>query len=246
MGDDGWAWADLGDCRGLVGDLTEAARAYSTFKDKAGVQAPAVTLEVLQNIADALTKRADSESGSRHQHDGDTAVVDRRRRRDGSAMNGESLAQAIAAEWERIAAAVGSALAEFEAELTRRLRELESRGDAAETINAIFALFDRHSEARAILRESLARTGANVAKGGERPSLLEQRVRYTTIPVLFGTSRAPTGRSNPAECFGTSRAENSFGIVNVAIPDDHRMGGSRNRAGSGCSSAPIPRSTSSR
>jgi tetratricopeptide (TPR) repeat protein len=59
LGDDGWAWADLGDCRGLIGELTEATRAYSTFKDKAGSQAPATTLEVLQNIADALAKRGD-------------------------------------------------------------------------------------------------------------------------------------------------------------------------------------------
>jgi hypothetical protein len=51
--------ADLGDCRGLIGELTEATRAYSTFKDKAGSQAPATTLEVLQNIADALAKRRD-------------------------------------------------------------------------------------------------------------------------------------------------------------------------------------------
>jgi hypothetical protein len=59
LGDDGWAWADLGDCRGLIGELTEATRAYSTFKDKAGVQAPATTLEVLQSIAEALAKRQD-------------------------------------------------------------------------------------------------------------------------------------------------------------------------------------------
>jgi tetratricopeptide (TPR) repeat protein len=59
LGDDGWAWADLGDCRGLCGDLTEATRAYTTFIAKAGSQAPATTLDVLQNIADALQAHAD-------------------------------------------------------------------------------------------------------------------------------------------------------------------------------------------
>jgi tetratricopeptide (TPR) repeat protein len=59
LGDDGWAWADLGDCRGLTGELTEATRAYSTFKDKAGIRAPATTLEVLQSIADELARRQD-------------------------------------------------------------------------------------------------------------------------------------------------------------------------------------------
>jgi tetratricopeptide (TPR) repeat protein len=59
LGDDGWAWADLGDCRALLGELADATRAYSTFKDKAGVQAPAITLEVLQNIAKALNTQGD-------------------------------------------------------------------------------------------------------------------------------------------------------------------------------------------
>lgn len=53
LGDDGWAWADLGDCRGLIGEFAEATRAYSTFKAKAGVRAPDTTLEVLENIAAA-------------------------------------------------------------------------------------------------------------------------------------------------------------------------------------------------
>jgi tetratricopeptide (TPR) repeat protein len=59
LGDDGWAWADLGDCRGLIGELAEATRAYSTFKDKAGVRAPETTLEVLTNIENELAKRHD-------------------------------------------------------------------------------------------------------------------------------------------------------------------------------------------
>src|SRR5262249_5944240 len=59
LGDDGWAWADLGDCRGLVGQLTEAIRAYSTLKAKARIHAAARTAEVLQNIAEVLAKRHD-------------------------------------------------------------------------------------------------------------------------------------------------------------------------------------------
>ena len=38
----------------MIGELTEAGRAYATFIAKAGVAAPATTLEVLQQIADAL------------------------------------------------------------------------------------------------------------------------------------------------------------------------------------------------
>jgi tetratricopeptide (TPR) repeat protein len=59
LGDDGWAWADLGDCRGLTGELTDATRAYTTFVAKAGVRAPATTTAVLQNIAEVLDVRQD-------------------------------------------------------------------------------------------------------------------------------------------------------------------------------------------
>jgi esterase/lipase superfamily enzyme len=137
-------------------------------------------------------------------------------------MSGDLLTQAISAEWEGIASAVGSARAEFEAELTRLLRELEAHPDDRPTIDAIFALFRRYPAADKILADRLA--GMGVAKGTQHRGLLEQRVRYTTVPVFFGTSRAPTGSANPADYFGTSRADNSFGIVNVSIPDDHRMG----------------------
>jgi esterase/lipase superfamily enzyme len=140
-------------------------------------------------------------------------------------MTGEQLSQSIAAEWDRIAAALGLALAEFEAELLPLLRTLEERPEERVTIEAIVALFDRHAAARAILRERLARL--QVTKGATRGLRLERGgapVRYTRVPVLFGTSRAPTGSADPASRFGTGRADNSFGVVEVSIPDDHRMG----------------------
>lgn len=59
LGDDGWAWADLGDCRGLLGELTEAGRAYSTFIAKAGPKAPESTIAVLDKIAAALERGDD-------------------------------------------------------------------------------------------------------------------------------------------------------------------------------------------
>src|SRR5262245_18584766 len=52
LADDGWAWADLGDCRGLLGDYAGASSAYTTFISKAGVSAPATTLDVLGRIAE--------------------------------------------------------------------------------------------------------------------------------------------------------------------------------------------------
>jgi esterase/lipase superfamily enzyme len=139
-------------------------------------------------------------------------------------MTGEQLTQAIAVEWERIVAAIGPALGEFETALTTLLRELDQRPNHRPTIDAIVALFEEHSSAREILRQGLSHVGAQVSKGGETTRIFDEKVRYTTVPLFFGTSRAPSGSFDPTRYFGANRANNSFGILNVSIPDDHRMG----------------------
>lgn len=139
-------------------------------------------------------------------------------------MSGYPLSQAIAVCWEDVVSVLGADLPAFEVELLRLLRDLEENDDRA-TIDAVFALFEERPAAAAILRRTLERTGAQVVKGGVGPMILEGRVRYTAVPVLFGTSRgAATGTGTPDDYFGTSRAGNSFGVVNVSVPDDHRMG----------------------
>ena len=54
LGDSGWAWADLGDCRALLGDVEGAERAYRTFVEKAGTNAPLATLDILRGILEQL------------------------------------------------------------------------------------------------------------------------------------------------------------------------------------------------
>jgi esterase/lipase superfamily enzyme len=139
-------------------------------------------------------------------------------------MTGETIQQAIAAGWDRIAEEIGSGLREFEIEVTPLLRELDQNADDRATIDAIFALFDKYPSARERFRESLSHTGAVITKSGGEQRPLERKVRYTSVPVFFGTSRAATGESAPAHYFGADRADNSFGLLHVSIPDDHRMG----------------------
>jgi esterase/lipase superfamily enzyme len=139
-------------------------------------------------------------------------------------MSGEHVAQAIAACWEDVARALGAERPAFEVELTRCLRDLEATGDDRAAVDAVLALFKTRPAAAAILRTALERTGALVVKGAATPVAVTPRVRYTTVPVLFGTSRGATGAGTPAEYFGTARAANAFGVVDVSIPDDHRMG----------------------
>ncbi len=57
-----------------------------------------------------------------------------------------------------------------------------------------------------------------VAFRGSEPNYSIQRVH-------FGTNRAPTGKTAPAEFFGGERGEKIiYGVCEVSIPRDHRMG----------------------
>jgi predicted RNA polymerase sigma factor len=59
LSDSGWAWADLADCRALIGDVAGAERAYRTFVQKAGSKAPDATLDVLHAILAKLREAND-------------------------------------------------------------------------------------------------------------------------------------------------------------------------------------------
>jgi hypothetical protein len=66
LGDDGWAWADLGDLRALRGDAEGAERAYSTFIAKAKPAAPRTTLDVLRSILEVLEQTRDARATTVH------------------------------------------------------------------------------------------------------------------------------------------------------------------------------------
>ncbi len=59
LSNNGWAWADLGDCLALLGRSSESADAYSTFVEKAEIKSPERTLDVLMQIATKLRQRND-------------------------------------------------------------------------------------------------------------------------------------------------------------------------------------------
>jgi len=60
--DDAWIWADLGDVRLLLGDVTGAESAYRTFTAKARTDSPAVALSVLKEITRALEAHSDRDA----------------------------------------------------------------------------------------------------------------------------------------------------------------------------------------
>lgn len=62
LGDQGWAWADLGDCLALLGRIEEAGKAYATFIAKAEIKSPERTLDVLNEIAAKLRSKGDPDA----------------------------------------------------------------------------------------------------------------------------------------------------------------------------------------
>jgi Caspase domain len=60
LADRGWAWADLADCRALLGEVDGAAKAYDTFIQKAETRAPLSTLDVLRKISAKLESSGDA------------------------------------------------------------------------------------------------------------------------------------------------------------------------------------------
>lgn len=59
MRESGWAYADLGDCYALLGNLDEATTAYETFIRKAESRSPETTLNVLAELVEALQAHGD-------------------------------------------------------------------------------------------------------------------------------------------------------------------------------------------
>lgn len=47
---------------------------------------------------------------------------------------------------------------------------------------------------------------------------------YVTLPVYFGTDRNYTKSDNLNEAFGTKRSSLKYGVIDVSIPHDHRVG----------------------
>lgn len=62
LSDSGWAWADLGDCQALLGNMSAARSAYTTFIDKAEIKSPKTTLAVLNELALSMAESEDPDA----------------------------------------------------------------------------------------------------------------------------------------------------------------------------------------
>jgi esterase/lipase superfamily enzyme len=138
------------------------------------------------------------------------------------------LARALAQAWERIAPLLGPERQRLEYELIGLLRSLEQTDakERADAVAATLALFKPLPAAHALLLQALRSAQAGQAKGSAAPAGNLPAERYTTFPVFFGTDRALLGPrgADAAIAFGPGRGELTFGVAEVSIPDDARMG----------------------
>jgi esterase/lipase superfamily enzyme len=140
-------------------------------------------------------------------------------------IQGSELALAIANEWERIAALLGEKRDQVECELTTLLRRLDAQGqDVANVENAIIKLFVPFPAAHSLLLKAIASAAPQTTKGGAMPAGFAKKDRYTVIPVFYGTDRAYKVTAKSAPSYGAERGELTYGLAEVSVPDDHRMG----------------------
>lgn len=58
----------------------------------------------------------------------------------------------------------------------------------------------------------------------KRDRRYKQEDGFATVRVFYGTNRAPTGETKPAEFYGAARSDLSTGYLDVTIPEVHREG----------------------
>ncbi len=139
------------------------------------------------------------------------------------------LVEALARIWAELPDLAGDRWSEVERQLLPLLRALEQDEDQAEARNALLELLDTIDGARERLTAALAELlpdkrvrGPQAAGdgGGIR------NVRHALVDVGYATDRTAT---TPDEgYFSAGRGELTFGIAQVSMPDDHRMGALEN------------------
>lgn len=136
----------------------------------------------------------------------------------------DALLLAIENEWEQIAGVLGGNRRHFEVRLTALLRELDGAGghDRTGVVQAIFSLFREVEAAYRLLVQALRQVSSHQNKGPGLPLGFRKKDRHVVVPVFYGTDRTAVGGARPG--YGCDRGDLAFGIAEVSIPDDHRMG----------------------
>jgi len=147
-------------------------------------------------------------------------------------VDSAKLISIIANMWDTLPALVGDDWIEFETRLLVLLRQLEDEDeDKDDVIESIFILFKHYPEAHEKLffardLKMMAWKGTDI---GVEPTRDDRKgyikyERYVGVPVFYSTDRKYSGSTDSGWTYSGERGELSFGVVEISIPDDHRMG----------------------
>lgn len=140
-------------------------------------------------------------------------------------MNAVSnLIEAIALLWDKFPDLLGDDWLSFRNRLWILLRKLEDEKiDKSKVTIDIRELFEEHAEAN----QALIRIEQKMPPEGSKSiSRSVENSRYVVVPIFYATDRKVTGNPNPSKFYSGERGsgELSYGMAEVSIPDDHRMG----------------------
>jgi esterase/lipase superfamily enzyme len=138
----------------------------------------------------------------------------------------DELEQAISTTWDQIISSLGGDRELFECQLTTLLRQLDAAVDQEQRaiIQSIINLFQKYDAAHKLLLEAISQATSHRNKGAGVPAAFVKKDRYTVVPVFYGTDRAISGKHDTPMSYSGERGDLTFGIADVSIPDDHRMG----------------------
>jgi esterase/lipase superfamily enzyme len=137
---------------------------------------------------------------------------------------GSEVSVAIANEWERLVALLGQGRGQVEYELTTLLRQLDAQvEDTTELVKEIIRLFVPFPAAHDLLLKAIA-SAAETTKSGAKQAGFMKKDRYTLVPVFYATDRKHVAVEGTVISYGPERGELRYGVAEVSVPDDHRMG----------------------
>jgi len=112
-------------------------------------------------------------------------------------------------------AAYGDAHPNVYATLTK-LRSLYVAADRTADVASTDALIRKVSK--------IDRSVSTTRGKGKQDRRYKQEDGFATVRVFYGTNRAPTGDTKPAQFYGTARGELDVGYLDVSIPQVHKEG----------------------
>ncbi|HKW35441.1 MAG TPA: alpha/beta hydrolase [Candidatus Acidoferrum sp.] len=111
----------------------------------------------------------------------------------------------------------------YESSIAKASEQTWSLDSVSSSLEDIEAALKRTEETLEVLKEKRL----EFIQTADRPSSGAVIQNYAVVKIFYATDRQRTGKNSPSRFYSGNRAENeelSFGVAEVSIPRDHRMG----------------------